>query len=180
MKIRTLRFLFSIALLTLAAAGVPERASAQATAPELPAVTFNYDKIGPRQVEDLTSHSVPRDYALAWQSLAKALDTNQPHLLDAYFTGFARDNFTRRITGQKQSGIHVKYTDRGHKLHALFYSPAGDAMQLRDRAQLEMQVMAGDSVIDREDINVEYIVLMTPGADRWLVRDLQAIPEDKH
>ena len=55
----------------------------------------------------------------------------------------------------------MKYTDRGHKLHALFYSPAGDAMQLRDRAQLEMQVIQGDSVIDREDINVEYIVLMT-------------------
>ena len=79
---------------------MPGLASAQAAAPELPSVTFTYDEIGPRQVEDLTSHSVPRDYALAWQSLAKALDTNQPQLLDAYFTGFARDNFTRRIAAR--------------------------------------------------------------------------------
>ena len=60
-----------------------------------------------------------------------------------------------------------------------FLSPAGDAMQLRDHADLEINVMDGQKVIHSEQVNLQYMVLMTPGADRWLVRDLEVAPEAK-
>jgi len=75
--------------------------------------------------------------------------------------------------------VRIRYDDRGHKLDALFYSPSGDAMQLRDRAQLGSEILDGGKVIHNEEANMQYLVLMTPGADRWLVRDLVTTPEVK-
>jgi hypothetical protein len=147
-------------------------------ADDMPKVELSASNLQPRAIEDLTSKSVPRDYAHAWQTMAQALDSNQVDLVNGYFTGFAKDNLMQRIEEQKKNNIHVRYEDRGHKLQALFYSPAGDAMLLRDHAQLEMQILDGDKVIDREQLNIEYMVMMTPGADRWLVRDLRAVPEE--
>ncbi|HZQ68627.1 MAG TPA: hypothetical protein VFA68_08920 [Terriglobales bacterium] len=144
----------------------------------LPKVELSASNLQPRPIEDLTSKSVPRDYAHAWQTMAQALDSNRVDLINGYFTGFAKEDLTSRIEEQKKANIHVRYDDRGHKLEALFYSPAGDAMLLRDRAQLEMQIMDGDKVIDREQLNIQYMVMMTPGADRWLVRALRATPEE--
>ena len=109
--------------------------------------------------------------------MARALAENRSDLLDAYFTGFAKDNLARRIADQKRTGINTRYIDHGHKLEAIFYSPAGDAMQLRDRARVEIQLLDGGNVIHREQVNLQYLVLMTPGADRWLVRDLETTPE---
>ena len=146
---------------------------------ELPHVEFNADNIGPRQIEDLTSKSVPRDYGFAWQTMEQALNENRPGLLDGYFTGIAKQDLGDRVRSQDRSGIHTRYQDRGHKLEAIFYAPAGDAMQLRDRAQFDLQVLDGDKVIYEQPVNAEYIVLMTPGADRWMVRQMQAIEGDK-
>jgi hypothetical protein len=143
----------------------------------MPKVELSASNLQPRPIEDLTSKSVPRDYAHAWQTMAQALANNNVDLINGYFTGFAKEDLTQRIMEQKKSNIHVRYDDRGHKLEALFYSPAGDAMLLRDHAQLEMQVLDGDKVISREQLNIQYVVMMTPGADRWLVRDLRATPE---
>jgi len=141
---------------------------------EVPHVEFNADNIAPRQIEDLTSKSVPRDYAFAWQTMEQALNENRPGLLDGYFTGLAKQDLGNRVKSQISSGMHTRYQDRGHKLEAIFYAPAGDAMQLRDHAQFDLQVLDGDKVIYDEPVNAEYIVLMTPGADRWLVRQIQA------
>lgn len=146
-----------------------------AASDELPNVRLNADNIGPRQIEDLTSKSIPRDYALAWQSIEQALNENRTDVLDAYVTGFAKDELTERVKSQMKSGLQTRYRDRGHKLDAIFYAPAGDAMELRDRAQLDMQVLDGGKVIYEEPVDLNYIVLMTPGADRWLVRHLQAV-----
>jgi hypothetical protein len=145
----------------------------------LPTVQLNAEHIGPRSIEDLTQQSVSRDYALAWQSMAQALSQNRADVLNAYFTGFAKQNLTDRVTDQARTGIRTQYTDSGHKLEALFYSPAGDAMQLRDTARLEIKILDGDKVIDQEQVTLHYMVLMTPGADRWLVRDLEILPEAK-
>jgi hypothetical protein len=142
-------------------------------------VHFNADNIGPRSIEDLTSKSIPRDYGLAWQSMEKALDENRPDLLDAYFTGFAKEDLNKRVKSQIRSGMHVRYQDRGHHLEGIFYAPAGDAMELRDRAQYDIQVYDGGKVIYEEPVDAQYIVLMTPGADRWLVRKLQTIHGEK-
>jgi hypothetical protein len=146
----------------------------------LPRVELNADNLGPRPLEQLTGQVVPRDYAYAWQALAEALDKNQSSLLDGYFTGWARENFASLISQQARTGIHTRYVDHGHKLVAMFYAPAGDAMQLRDAVHLEIQVFDGNQLIDREEVTLKYMVLMTPGADRWLVRDLETVAEVEH
>lgn len=142
----------------------------------LPAVKLDASSIAPRAIEDLTGKNITRDYAYAWQSLARALEENRAGLLDAYFTGFAKDSLTRRIADQKKNGLRARYTDHGHDVHAFFYSPNGDAMQLRDHAKLEIEFLDKDKVIHREQVALNYLVIMTPGADRWVVRSLEALP----
>jgi hypothetical protein len=146
---------------------------------EVPHVEFNADNIAPREIEDLTSQSVPRDYGFAWQTMEQALDENRPALVDGYFTGLARQDLKDRVNAQLKSGLRTRYEDRGHKLEAIFYAPAGDAMELRDHAQVDVQIFDDGKVIYEEPLSVEYIVLMTPGADRWLVRQIQAVPDEK-
>src|SRR5581483_4262602 len=163
--------LVAVAVLVLGFVGYRLAATAD---DDLPHVQLNTDNIGPRPIEDLTSKSVPRDYGLAWQTMEQALNENRAGLLDGYFTGIAKQDFKDRVKSQITSGMHTRYVDRGHKLEAMFYAPAGDAMQLRDHAQFDIQVLDGDKVIYNEPVNAEYIVLMTPGADRWLVRQIQA------
>jgi len=141
----------------------------------IPQVELNADNLAPRPIEELTSKVVPRDYAHAWQTLAEALDGNRADLLNAYFTGLAKENFTSKIADQKRTGLHTHFVDHGHKLDGVFYAPAGDAMQLRDQARLEVQLLDGTKVVHSETLTQNYIVLMTPGADRWLVRDLEPV-----
>jgi hypothetical protein len=145
----------------------------------LPQVTLNAENLGPRSIEELTSKVIVRDYAFAWQTMAQALEQNRTDLLDGYFTGTAKQNLTQLVADEKKTDVRVRYLDHGHKLEGLFYSPAGDAMQLRDRARLEIEVMDGQKVIHSEEVSLQYMVLMTPGADRWLVRDLEVAPEAK-
>jgi hypothetical protein len=144
-------------------------------ADSLPQVQLNADSIEPRRIEELTGTNVTRDYAYAWRDLVQALDKNDPDLLSAYFTGFAKDNFAQRISDQKTTGVHVRYVDRGHRVKAFFYSPDGGEMQLLDKAQLEIQVYDGSKLIHQENALQDYVVLMTPGADRWFVRALEPI-----
>src|SRR5262249_51779523 len=136
----------------------------------VPRVQLHAENLGPREIEDLTSKSVPRDYALAWQTMEQALAENRPGLLDGYFTGIAKQDLTQRVHSQIKNGLRTRYQDNGHKLEAIFYSPAGDVMQLRDRVRLDVEVLDGGKVIYQEPLSLEYIVIMTPGADRWLVR----------
>ena len=142
-------------------------------------VELNTDNIGPRSTEDLTEKSIVRDYGMAWQTLRTALEHDQTSALDGYFTGLARDEFSRLVQSQIKTGVHVRYIDRSHKLAAIFYSPSGDAMQLRDHATLEMQIMDSSKILSAQQVTRNYLVLMTPGADRWLVRDLETLPEGR-
>jgi hypothetical protein len=171
-------FLLGSAFAMLICAAVVLRLKASAAA-DVPHVELNADKIAPRDIEDLTSQSVPRDYGLAWQTMGQALDENRAALLDGYFTGVAKQDLKARVASQLKSGLHTHYEDRGHKLEAIFYAPAGDAMQLRDHAQVDVQVLDRGKIIYEEPLNIEYMVLMTPGADRWLVRQIQAVPREK-
>jgi hypothetical protein len=144
-------------------------------ADSLPQVHLNADNIAPRPIEELTGHNVTRDYANAWRDLAQALDKNQPDVLEAYFTGFAKDTFAKRISDQKKTGVHVRYIDHGHQVKAFFYAPDGGEMQLLDKAQIEEQVLDGDKVIHQGNTTQQFLVLMTPGADRWFVRSLEPV-----
>jgi hypothetical protein len=151
------------------------RVMAEAGSPE---VELNAANLGPRPIEELTEKSVRRDYGLAWQTMAAALRENRRDLLDGYFTGIAKATLAEQIADQKRSGVRVRYIDQGHRLEAVFYSPSGDAMQLRDRARLEVEIVDGERVLNRENVTLNYLILMTPGADRWLVRDLETTPAE--
>ncbi len=147
-------------------------------ADSLPQVKLNADGIAPRPIEELTGRNITRDYAYAWRDLAAALESNRDGLLNDYFTGFAKDNFTQRIADQRRTGVTVRYLDHGHNVKAFFYSSDGGEMQLLDHAQLEIQILDGGKLIHRETVTQPYLVLMTPGADRWFVRSLEAVNKD--
>lgn len=138
-------------------------------------VRFDAEGLAPRSIEPLTEKTIVRDYAVAWHDLAAALDSSNAGTLSEEFTGFAKDRFVQRIAQQKQTGIHVRMVDHGHQLKAVFYSTDGAAMQLIDRAQFEIQIFDGSKLLDSRDGSHEYMVLMTPGADRWYVRDLEEV-----
>jgi hypothetical protein len=147
---------------------------ARAQAADLPRVDFNAAAAGPRQVEDTTEKAVARDYSRAWNSMITALSENRADVLDADFVGVALDNLRERISQQQQSGLHTRYIDRGHKLEAIFYSPEGSAIQLRDTAQFQVQFLDGSNVVHEEQRTENYTVVMTAAANRWKVRVLQS------
>jgi hypothetical protein len=143
---------------------------------KLPEIHLDADGLAPRAIEELTGTTIARHYALAWHDMAAALESGNAQGLGDEFVGFAKDRLTRRIAEQNQAGMHVRIVDHGHRLKAVFYSTDGAAMQLRDRVELEIQTFDGDKLIDTQNAPREYMVLMTPGADRWYVRDLEEVP----
>jgi len=137
----------------------------------------NFSLAAPRSVEDLTQVSVTRDYGHAWDSLAVAMSSSAPELLNAYFAGPAKSGLANAIASQNRVGIRCHYLEPRHKLEAIFYSPEGDVMELHDTAEFRLQLTAGQEVIHDEHIILHYVVLMTPAADRWVVRHLQAVSQ---
>jgi hypothetical protein len=145
-------------------------------AQNLPEVKLAVESASPRAVEALTERSVARDYTAAWRTLAEASEKGSPALLDAYFVGGAKTTLARALADQKKTGTHVRYLNQTHNLKAVFYAPEGDVMELQDAAEYQMQIVSDDKVIHDEHVVVQYIVLMTPGADRWVIRQLQSVP----
>lgn len=131
---------------------------------------------GPREVEDSTAQAVARDYAKAWQAMCAARSENRPDLLSGMYTGYAQDELTRAIHDQQAANIRTRYRDHGHKLEAIFYSQEGSALQLHDSARVTVEILDGNTVVHSEDTMIHYLVLMTPTADHWQVRKLQAVP----
>jgi len=140
-----------------------------------PEVHLDASGLAPREIEELTGTSIVRYYGAAWHDMAAALESGKTNRLGEEFVGFAKDRLIKRVADQNQAGVHVRIIDHGHKLKALFYSTDGASMQLLDRAQLEIQTFDGSKLLDTQSEPREYIVLMTPGADRWYVRDLQEV-----
>jgi hypothetical protein len=142
---------------------------------QLPQVHLDAAGLAPRPIEELTGTTIARHYARAWRDLVGALESDRAEGLGEEFVGSAKDRLMRRIGEQKQASMHVRIVDRGHHLKAVFYSTDGTAMQLLDQAQLEIQTFDGNKLLDTQNAPHEYIVLMTPGADRWYVRDLEEV-----
>jgi len=147
-----------------------------AGAQSLPQVNLNAEGLGPRSIEQLTGTNITRDYALAWQTMAQALEQNRSDLLKQQFTGIAQERLRRRIADQEQNGLRMEIVDRGHRVKAVFYSLDGGAMQLMDDVKMQVQIFDGSRLIESEDASHQYVVLMTPGADRWYVRYLEETP----
>ncbi|MGC2195668.1 MAG: hypothetical protein WA628_13400 [Terriglobales bacterium] len=147
-------------------------------ASSLPKVVLSAESLTPRAIEQRTGNAVTHDYAQAWQDLADGLNVNRTDLLGDYFTGEAKLRLTQRISDQKKAGLRTQYLDNGHRVKAVFYSQDGGEMQLEDEVQLGVQIFDGQKVIYSANSTHKYLVLMTPGADRWYVRSLESVPND--
>ena len=147
-------------------------------ASSLPRVTLSGDSLAPRPIEQRTGAAVAHDYAQAWQDLAICLDSNRTDLLDDYFAGEAKRRLAQRVREQKDSHLRTQYSDGGHRVRAVFYSMDGGEMQLEDQAQLEVRVFDGDKLVSTSTVAQKYLVLMTPGSDRWYVRYLQSVGDN--
>ena len=155
---------------------LPQQASSVGAA-SLPRVVLSAESLAPRPIEQRTGEVITHDYSQAWRDLAVCLNNNRTELLNDYFAGEAKRRLTQRVHEQKRAGIRTHYVDHGHQVKAVFYSVNGGEMQLEDRAKLEVQILDGNKVI-YSATNVEtYLVLMTPGSDRWYVRFLESVPE---
>jgi hypothetical protein len=140
-----------------------------------PQVQLDVSKAGPRAVESMTERGVFRDYRFAWTSLTEALESNSLAPLNGPFVGTAKGWFTQAVAKQRQNGLRSRYSSQNHKVEAVFYAPEGDVMELHDTAEYQLQILDGSKVIHDENVVIHYVVLMTPAADRWVVRQLQAV-----
>lgn len=163
-----------LAVLTLfSLAAAQDNSAAQNSA--VPHVQLKSQNPGPRELEELTAKSITRDYTAAWKGLAGALDHSAAEMLGGYFVGAPADQLRNTIVDQKRTGVRSRYLNQSHVLEAVFYSPEGDVMELHDTMQCDLQVMDGDKTLHQEHATLHYVVLMTPAADRWVIRQLQAV-----
>lgn len=138
-------------------------------------VELNVAKAAPRTVENLTERGILRDYRFAWTSMAQALEFNTLDPLEGPFAGDAKKWLQETVSGQQRDGLSQRYLNQNHKLEAVFYAPEGDVMELHDTAEYQLQISDGGKLIHDEHVVMRYVVLMTPAADRWVVRQLQAV-----
>jgi len=142
-----------------------------------PQVTLNVSKATPRALEPLTQNVILRDYKFAWASLSIALQSNSLSSLNGLFVGEAGAYLAAEVKGQQANGLASRYSNQNHKVEAVFYSPEGDILELHDTAEYDFEILDGGKSIHTEHTVVYYIVLMTPGSDRWVIRHLQAVPQ---
>jgi hypothetical protein len=140
-------------------------------------VQLNIAKAGPRAVESLTEHGILRDYRFAWNSMAQALEFNTLDPLEGPFAGEAKTWLRDTVASQQRSGLSQRYVNQSHQLEAVFYAPEGDVMELHDTADYQLQISDGGKIIHDEHVVLHFVVLMTPAADRWVIRQLQAVPQ---
>ena len=141
-----------------------------------PQVTLDVSKATPRSLEPLTQRALVRDFKFAWSNIDSALGSNSTGPLNGLFAGTANDWLKESVAGQQRSGMTSRYTNQVHQLQAVFYAPAGDVIELHDTAEYDMSIFDSGKSIHNEHAVVHYVVLMTPAADRWVIRQLQAVP----
>ena len=144
-----------------------------------PNIQLNVENARPHQVEEDTQKAVLRDYTRAWQAMNTALANNTNAPLSDNFAGFALEQLTQRVKDQQHQGLKTRIIDRGHKVDAIFYSRDGSAIELRDTANIETQVLDGSTIIHSDQGQVQYLAVMTGAADRWQVRVLESVPSAK-
>jgi hypothetical protein len=152
----------------------PGYSSAADTTPQ---VVLNTSKAGPRAVESLTERAILRDYRFAWVSLEQALESSSTAPLTGLLAGTAGVWLNEEVASQRRAGLTSRYLNQNHKLEAVLYAPEGDMIELHDTADYQLQVLDGSKTIHDEHVVVHYVVLMTPGSDRWVIRQLQSVSE---
>jgi hypothetical protein len=141
-----------------------------------PSVQLNVKNAQPREVEEVTQNAILRDYTAAWQAISASLSTNTVSPLNDNFSGYALDMLVQRVKDQKEHGLTTRIIDRGHKVDAVFYSPDGAAIELKDTATIETQVLDGGTVIHSDQSQIQYFAVLTGAEDRWKVRVLESAP----
>jgi hypothetical protein len=145
---------------------------------EQPAVSIaNTDSVGPRTLESQTKTAVVRDYLAAWQDLSRALDENNASLLEADFTGIAKEKLSDTIVDQQKHGLRTRYQDRKHNISLVFYSPEGLSLQLVDTVEYDLQLLDHEKLQATQHVRAQYVAVLTPTEVRWKVRILQAKPQ---
>ena len=140
-----------------------------------PHVTLDISKAAPRAVEPLTERALLRDYKFAWANLALALESNSTDPLNGLFVGNASKWLDEAVDDQRRSGVTSRHLNQSHRVNAVFYAPEGDVIELDDTAEYDYEILDGSKSVHSEHRVDHYVVLMTPGADRWVVRQLQAV-----
>jgi hypothetical protein len=143
---------------------------------DTPQVVLNTSKAAPRSVESMTERAILRDYKFAWVNLDQALESNSTAPLTGLLAGTASQWLNEAVASQRRNGLSSRYLNQSHKLDAVFYAPEGDVIELHDTADYDLEILDGGKTIHSEHVAVHYVVLMTPGADRWVIRQLQAVP----
>lgn len=141
-----------------------------------PLVQLNVERAVPRDVDDSVRQAIVRDYSSAWQAFNTALADNNPGVLNDSFIGFALDKLTQRVKDQQGNGLRTRLVDRGHQVQAIFYSLDGSAIELRDQATLETEILDGNTVIYSDRAKIQFYAVMTGAEDRWKVRVLESSP----
>lgn len=176
MKARLVRYIVLTVGLLLAVSGIAGLVREALASAPAPKIELRVDAAQPREVEDATQKAIARDYAAAWQAIATALADNNEGALAQGLVGIARDKFGAAVAGQKAAGMRTRLVDKGHQVEALFYSPEGSAMQLRDTVRLERQVLDGDKVVHREEVTARYVAVMSVTESGWKLRVLEEVP----
>lgn len=145
----------------------------QSRADVKPNIQLNASDTQPRPLEDTTQKAILRDYTAAWQAISTALANNNTAPLSDNFTGFALEKLTQRVKEQRSTGLTTRIIDHGHHVNAIFYSRDGSAVELRDTASIETQVLEGSTILHSDNSQIQYLAVMTGAADRWQVRVLE-------
>ncbi|MGC1786714.1 MAG: hypothetical protein WA718_08250 [Terriglobales bacterium] len=140
-------------------------------------VQLDSKNAGPRVVESLTERAILRDYRSAWAGISHALEFNVVDPIEQPFTGDAKSVLKETIASQQKSSMRQRYVAQNHKLEAVFYAPEGDVIELHDTAEYQQQILDGGKTIQEQRVVLHYVVLMTPSADRWVIRQLQSVPQ---
>jgi hypothetical protein len=140
-------------------------------------VQLDSSKAVPRTVEDQTHRAILRDYRFAWTSLAQIVEFGTADPIEGPFVDAAKKTLSQKLASEQHTGLRERYLDQSHKLEAVFYAPEGDVIELHDTAEYQLQVLDGGKVIHDEHVVRHYVVLMTPAADRWVIRQLEAVPQ---
>ena len=129
---------------------------------------------GPRILEDQTRTAVVRDYLAAWQTMGRAMQKNDPSLLDAEFVGTAREKLAQTIGEQQKSNLQTHYQDRSHDIKLLFYSPEGLSVQLLDTVEYDVEILHQGKALATQHVRTHYVAVLSPTEVRWKVRIFQS------
>ena len=154
----------------IVAAAAANYAAAQTNVRIEPSISLN----GPRVLEQQTASAAIRNYLESWHSLSAALEQNRADLLDADFTGTARDKLGETVQEQSGAGLTTHYQDTSHDIQIVFYSPEGLSIELTDTVEYDVQVLDHGKPVTSQHMRSHYVVVLTPTEAQWKVRIFQA------